>query len=143
MAEKTAEPTRIKAVGQCGPCADVGRSSSQKEALAGAAKARDVMKVHRVLADPSGEITQKTVQAIGIATTGQSGPREARLQKVKRRQCIDGPSKTSSDGVGDEDRGVKPGKAEPVGRTGALQLEEQELELEQQRASQERKKEIQ
>ena len=68
------------------------------------------------------------------------GPFEARLQvRVKRQvvQWIDGPDKTGSNGVGDEeDLGVKPSEAEPVGRRGALQLEVQGLELEQQPASQ-------
>ena len=57
-------------------------------------------------------------------------------------QWIDGPDKTGSNGVGDEDLGVKAGEDESVGRGGALQLEVQELELEQQPASQECKKEI-
>ena len=43
--------------------------------------------------------------------------------------------------VGDDDLGVKPGEDDSVGRRGALQLEVQELELEQQPASQERNEE--
>ena len=39
--------------------------------LAVAAKAHDMVEVHRVLAHPSEEITQKTVQAMGIETMGQ------------------------------------------------------------------------
>ena len=58
-------------------------------------------------------------------------------------QWTDGPDKTGSNGVGDEDIGVKPGEDESVGRRGDLQLDLQELELEQQPASQERKKELQ
>ena len=53
--------------------------------MAVAAKARDVMKVHHVLTDPSEEITQKTVQAIETATMSQWRPCEALLQvKTKR-----------------------------------------------------------
>ena len=45
-----------------------------------AAKAHDMVEVHRVLAHHGTEITQKTVQAMGIVTTGQWGPCEACLQ---------------------------------------------------------------
>ena len=94
LAKNPAEVMRT-ATGQWGPCADVRRSPRQETALAVAAKARSVMKVHHVLADPGEEITQKRIQTMGIATTGQSGPGEARLQvKAKRRQYIDGPDKT-------------------------------------------------
>ena len=86
LAEKTAEAMRT-ATDQWGLCADVRVSPRQWAALAVAAKARDVMKVHHVLADPSEEITQKTVQAMGIATTGQWGPCEARLQVKAKRQA--------------------------------------------------------
>ena len=58
-------------------------------------------------------------------------------------QWIDGPGKTGRNDVGDKDLGVKPGKDESVGRRGPLQLEVQQLELEQQPASQEHKMEIQ
>ena len=84
-----------------------------------------------------------------IVTTDQSGLCEAHLQvKAKRQavQWIDRPDKTDSSGVGDVDLGVRPGEDESVERRGALQLElqELELELEQQPASQEcRRKEIQ
>ena len=73
------------------------------------------------------------------------GLRGALAGKTKRQavQWIDGSDKTGNNGVGDEDLGVKPGKDEPVGRRGALQLQVQELELEQQPTSQERKNEIQ
>ena len=47
------------------------RSRRQGTALAIEAKAGDVIKVHHVLVDPGKEITQKTAQAMGIATTGQ------------------------------------------------------------------------
>ena len=53
---------------------------------------------------------------------------------------INGPGKTGSNDVGDENLRVKPGEDESVGRRGALQLEVQELELEQQPSSLERKK---
>ena len=145
LAAKTTEAMRT-ATGQWGPCADVSQSPKQEAALAVVVKARGVMKVRHVLVDPREEITQKTVQAMEIATTGQRGPCEARLQvKAKRQavQCIDGPDKTSSNGFGDEDLGVKPVEDGSVGRRGTLQLEVQELELEQQPASQERRKEIQ
>ena len=59
LAEKTTEAMRI-AIGQ-GTGADVRRSPRQGTALAVAAKAHDVIKVHHVLADLSKEITQKTV----------------------------------------------------------------------------------
>ena len=73
LAEKTAEAMImiIEATGQWRACADVRRSPRQVAALAVAAKAHDMMVVHRVLAHPSEEITQKTVQAVGITTTGQ------------------------------------------------------------------------
>ena len=51
LAAKTAEAMRT-APGQWGACADVGRSPRQRTVLAVAAKARNVMKVHHVLADP-------------------------------------------------------------------------------------------
>ena len=56
---------------------------------------------------------------------------------------IDGPDKTSSDGVGNEDLGAKLGKDESVGRRDAAQLDVQELELEQQPASREHKQKTQ
>ena len=59
---------------------------------------------------------------MGIVTTGQWGPYEARLQvKAKRQavQWIDGPDNTVSNSVGDEDLGVKPGEDVSVGRRGA------------------------
>ena len=77
LAAKTTEVMRT-ATRQWGPCADVRRSPRQGAALVVTAKARNMMKVHHVLADPSEEITQKMIQAMGIATTGQSGHREAR-----------------------------------------------------------------
>ena len=48
-------------------------------------KAHNKVKVHIVLVDPSEEIFQKAVQALGIATSNQWGPCEARLQ-VKAKQ---------------------------------------------------------
>ena len=49
--------------------------------------------------------------------------------KAKRRavQWIDGPVKTGSNDVGDEDIGAKSGEDDLVGRRGALQVEVQEL----------------
>ena len=58
-------------------------------------------------------------------------------------QWIDGSDKTSSNGVDDESLDVKPGEGELVRNKGALQLDVQELELEQQPVPQARKKEIQ
>ena len=135
---------RIEATGQWGPCADVRRSPRQGAALAVAAKAHYMMEVHRVLEHPSEEITKKTVQAMRIATTGHWGPCEERLQvKAKRQvvQWIDRSGKTGSNSVGDEDLDVKPGEGELVGKREASQLDVQELELEQQPASQESKQE--
>ena len=102
---KTAEAIIIETVGQWGPCANVRRSPSKRApvAVAVATKARDIVKVHRVLAHPSEEITQKTAQAMGITTTGQWGFCEARLQveaNLQAVQWIDGPGKNDSDGVG-------------------------------------------
>ena len=95
LAKNPAEPMRT-ATGQWGRCADVRRSRRQGAELAVAAKAHDVMKVHHVLADPSEEITQTMVQRMGIATKGQWGPFEARLQvKVKRQVVQSGPRRES------------------------------------------------
>ena len=105
-----------------------------------------MMEVHRVLAHPSEDITQKMVQAMEIATTDQWGPCEVRLLTEEKRYAvpwIDGLGKTGSDGVGVEDLGVKPGEDESVGKRRAPQFEAQELELKQQPASRERKQETQ
>ena len=115
-------------------------------ALAVAAKAHDVMKVHHVLTDPSKDVMQNTVQAMGIVTTGQWGPCKARSQVEAKRQAvqwIDGSDKTGNNGDGDEDLGVKPHEDKALKRRGALQLEVQELELEQQLISQGLKNKIQ
>ena len=64
-------------------------------------------------------------------------------KKTPAMQWIDGPDKTGSDGVGDEDLGAKPGKYESVGRREAPHLNIQELELKQQPASQGHKQETQ
>ena len=144
LAANTAEATRVEATGQWGSCADVRRSPRQEGVLALAVKAHDMVEVHRVLAHPGEEITQKTAQAMGIATTGQWGLCEAHLQvKAKRQavQWIDGPAKTGSSGVSDEDLDVKLGEEGLVAKRGDPQLNVQELELEQQPASQERRKE--
>ena len=117
LAEKTAEAMRIEATGQWWPCVDVRRSPRQGVTHSVAAKAHDIVEVQRVLAYPSGKITNNTVQAMGIMATALWGPCEACLQvKTKRQvvQGIDGPGKTDSNGVGDEDLDVKPGENEPV-----------------------------
>ena len=71
LAAKTAEGKRKEATSQWGPCADVRRSPSHGAALAVASKAHDMVEIHRVLAHPSEEITQKTVQGMEIAATGK------------------------------------------------------------------------
>ena len=134
LAEKATEAIRIETTGQWGPCADVRRSPRQGAAMAVAAKAHDMVKVHRVLAHPSEEIMQKTVQAMGITTTGQWGPCEARLQMKAKRQAvqwIDGPDKTGSNDLSDEDLDVKPGEDESAEKRGATQHYVRKLELEQ------------
>ena len=76
-----------------------------------------MVEVHRMLGHLSEEITQKSVQAMGTATTGQSGPCKARLEvKAKRQavQWIGGLDKTSSNGVGDQDLDMKPCEGESV-----------------------------
>ena len=72
------------------------------------------------------------------------------MQAEAKRQAvlwIDGPDRTGSDGVGDEDLDMKLGEDKSVGKRGAPQLDVQELELEleleQQPASQERNQETQ
>ena len=122
LAAKMAEARRIEATGQWGPCADAKRNSRQGAALAVAAKAHAMVEVHRVLVHPSEEITQKTVRAMGIVTTGQWGGCEARLQVEAKRQAvqwIDGPDKISSNDVGDEDLDVRSREDESVGKKGA------------------------
>ena len=87
LAVKVAEAMKIQATDQWGPCADVRRSPRQGAALAVAAKAHDMVKVHHVLAPLSEEIMQKTVQAMGITTTGQWGLCKARVQVRAKRQA--------------------------------------------------------
>ena len=89
LATKTTDAMRT-ATGQWAPCADMKRSPTQEVAVMVAANAHDMFEIHRVLAHPSEKITQKTVQAMEIATTGQWGPCEARLQLKAKRQarCI-------------------------------------------------------
>ena len=74
LAENTTGAMRMEATDQWGPCADVRQTPKQGAALAVAAKAHDMMEVHRVLAHRSEEITQKTVQTMGIVTTGSGDP---------------------------------------------------------------------
>ena len=45
--------------------------------LAVAAKVRNIMEVHRMLAHPSEDITRRTAKTMRIATTGQWGSCEA------------------------------------------------------------------
>ena len=71
LAAETAEATRIETAGQWEPSADTRRSPMQGAALVVAAKAHDMVEVHRVLEHPSEEITQKTVQAMEIATASR------------------------------------------------------------------------
>ena len=64
------------------------------------------------------------------------------MQAEAERQAvlwIDGPDKADSDGVGDENLNVMLGEYKSVGKRRAPQLDVQELELEQQPASEERK----
>ena len=71
-------------------------------------------------------LVAKMTEAIRITTTGKWGFCELRLQaegKQKTVQWIDGPYKTVSNGVRNENRGVKPGKYETVGRREAPQLD--------------------
>ena len=134
LAATTAEVIIIERMVQWGLCADVRRSPSQGVALAVAAKVRNITDVHRVAAHLSEEITQKTAQAMGIVTAGRWGSCEARLQAKAKRQAvqwINGPDKTSSDGIGDKDLGGKPGNDESVGKRGTPHLKVQGLELEQ------------
>ena len=60
LAAKTAE-AMTTAPGQWGKCADVGRSPGQRTVLAVAAKARGVMKVYHVLADPREETREMSL----------------------------------------------------------------------------------
>ena len=64
------------------------QSPRQGAAVAVAVKMHDWVEVHRVLAYPNEDITQKMVQAMGIATMGQWGPSEARLQVKAKRQAV-------------------------------------------------------
>ena len=56
--------------------------------LAMSAKARDMIKVHRMLAHPREEITQKTTAAMRIAMTDQWESCEARLQMTVKPQAV-------------------------------------------------------
>ena len=139
------EAKKTEATGQWGPCVDARKRPRQGVTLAVAIKAHDMVELHRVLARPSKEITQKTAQAMGITTTDQWGPCEALLLVKAKRQAvgsIDGPHKTGSKGFGDDNLGVKPGEDKSVWRRDYLQLEAWELDLEQQPTSQKRKKKI-
>ena len=109
---------------------DPMRIPGQGAALAVAAKARDMIKVNRVLAYPCEEITPNTTKTIR-ETTDQWGSSEARLEvKTKQQavQWIDGPNKIGRGGIGVENLGSKPGKDEEFVIRGAPQLDIQELE---------------
>ena len=71
LAAKSAEAMIIETTGQWMPCADVRWTLTQGAALAVAARARDMIEVHLVLAHQSEEIALKTVETMMIATTGQ------------------------------------------------------------------------
>ena len=73
LASKMTEAMRT-ATGQWGPDADVRRSPRQEAALAVAAKARDIVDVHRVLAHPSKEITQKSLRQWESRRRASGGP---------------------------------------------------------------------
>ena len=53
---------------------------------------RDVMEVHRMLAHPSGDITRKTTEMMGVETTGQWGVCETCFQVKAKRHAV--PKKT-------------------------------------------------
>ncbi|CAM9661887.1 unnamed protein product, partial [Ascophyllum nodosum] len=53
---------------------------------------RDVMEVHRMLAHPSEDNTRKTVEMMGIETTGQWGACETCFQAKAKRHAV--PKKT-------------------------------------------------
>ena len=57
-----------------------------------AGASRDVMEVHRMLAHPSGDITRKTAEMMGIETTGQWGAYETCFQVKAKRHAV--PKKT-------------------------------------------------
>ena len=73
LAEKATEAMRIETTGQWGPCADVRRSPRQGAAMAVAAKAHDMVKVHRVLVHPSEQIMQKNGPGNGDHDDGPVG----------------------------------------------------------------------
>ena len=101
----------------------------------------DVMKVHRMLAHPSKDITRKTAEMMGIEATGQWGASEtcfqaeakrhaARTRKLVERQAVkwvDGPKRTGGDGTGNDDRGIKSAGDGNIVERGTPQLNVQEL----------------
>ena len=56
--------------------------------LAMAAKARNIVEVHRMLSHPNEDKTRKTAEAIGMATMGQWGSCEAYLQVKAKRHTV-------------------------------------------------------
>ena len=121
-----------------------------------AGASRDVIKVYRMLAHPSEDITRKTAVMMGIETTGQWGACEicfqakpkrhaapkttderasARTRKIVERQAVqwvDGPKKTGRDDTGRDDRGMKSAGDGTIIERGTPQLNVQELGQEQQ-----------
>ena len=117
---------------------------------------RDVMKVHRIPAHPSENITRKTAEMVGIETTGQWGACETcfqakakrhtgpaktderasvRTRKIMERQAVqwvDGPEKTGGDGTGSDDRDMKSARDGTIVERGTPQLNVQKLGQEQQ-----------
>ena len=53
-----------------------------------AGASRDVMEVHRMLAHPSGDITRKTAEMMGIKTTGQWAACERCFQAEAKRHAV-------------------------------------------------------
>ena len=64
----------------------VKRIASQGAVVA--AKTRDIMEVHHMLAHPSEEITRQTTEVMGITTTGQWEAYEAFLQAKSKRFAV-------------------------------------------------------
>ena len=58
------------------------------EALPVAAKAHNIMEVHRMLAHPSEDITRKMAEAMRITTVGQWGSCQACLQVKTKRHAV-------------------------------------------------------
>ena len=108
---------------------------TQKAPSMRAGVSRDVMKVHRMLAHPSEDITRKTAEMMGIETTGQWGACETCFQAKAKRQAVQwvhGHKKTGGDGTGSDDHGMKSAGDGIIVERGTPQLNVQELGQEQQ-----------